>query len=89
MRGARYRRRGIVPFDHDRQLASVLVDDPDGRPLVVVKGAPESVLARCDDVPAAAHGALEELFAEGSRVVAVAVRDGSGIARWPRPTRWG
>ena len=77
---AHYRRRGIVPFDHDRQLASVLVDDPDGRPLVVVKGAPESVLARCADVPAATHDALEGLFAEGSRVVAVAVRDGSGVA---------
>ena len=76
---ARYRRRGIVPFDHDRQLASVLVDDPDGHPLVVVKGAPEAVMARCDDVPVAAHDALEGLFAEGSRVVAVAVRDGSGV----------
>ena len=77
---ARYRRRGIVPFDHDRQLASVLVDDPDGRPLLVVKGAPESVLDRCADVPATTHDALAGLFAEGSRVVAVAVRDGSGIA---------
>jgi Mg2+-importing ATPase len=76
---AHYRRRGIVPFDHDRQLASVLVDGPDGHPLVVVKGAPESVLARCDGVPGTAHATLEGLFAEGSRVVAVAVRDGTGV----------
>jgi Mg2+-importing ATPase len=76
---AKYRRRGILPFDHDRQLASVLVDDPGGDPLLVVKGAPESVLARCSDVPVTAHDVMDGLFAEGSRVVAVAVRDGSGV----------
>ena len=76
---ARYRRRGILPFDHDRQLASVLVDDPAGGRLVVVKGAPEAVLARCVDVPGTARGVMDGLFAEGSRVVAVAVRDGARV----------
>jgi len=76
---ARYRRRGILPFDHDRQLTSVLVDDPDGSTSVVVKGAPEVVLARCVDVPPTAPEVMDGLFAEGSRVVAVARRDGSGV----------
>ena len=76
---ARYRRRGILPFDHDRQLVSVLVDDPAGAPLLVVKGAPEGVLARCTGVPGAAHEVMERLFRDGSRVVAVAVRDATGL----------
>ena len=77
---ARYRRRGILPFDHDRQLASVLVDDPGDHSLLVVKGAPESVLARCVGVLPAAQDVMAALFAEGSRVVAVAVRDGTAVA---------
>jgi Mg2+-importing ATPase len=76
---ARYRRTGILPFDHDRQLASVLVDAPDVGPLVVVKGAPESVIARCVDVPATAHDVMDGLFAEGSRVIAVAERSAAGV----------
>jgi Mg2+-importing ATPase len=62
-----------LPFDHERQLASVLVDTPDGR-LLIVKGAPEGVLARCASVPAEAQTTLDELFASGTRVVAVASR---------------
>ncbi len=77
---AGYPRRGILPFDHERQMGSVLVDTPEGGLLLVVKGAPEAVLARCVDVPAEAHSVMEALFAEGSRVVAVAVRDASGAA---------
>jgi Mg2+-importing ATPase len=45
---------------------------------VIVKGAPELVLARCCDVPAAAQSVLDDQFAEGSRVVAVATRDADG-----------
>ena len=62
-----------VPFDHDRQLVSALVDSPRGR-LLVAKGAPEAVLARCDAVPDEARAALDRLFAAGVRVVAVAFR---------------
>ena len=81
---AKYQRLGVLPFDHERQLASVLVDSPDGEPLVVTKGAPEVVLDRCVDVPAGARPALEALFSEGARVVAVASRKAEGIdARGP------
>ena len=62
-----------LPFDHERQLASVLVDSPQGR-LLVTKGAPEGVLARCAHAPAEAQATLDELFASGARVVAVASR---------------
>jgi len=62
-----------LPFDHERQLASVLVDRPQGR-LLIAKGAPEGVLARCTAVPAEAQATLDGLFAAGTRVVAVASR---------------
>ena len=50
---------------------SVLLDDGAGR-VLVVKGAPEQVLANCAVVPDAARDTLAALFAEGRRVVAVA-----------------
>ena len=74
-----YVRRSMLPFDHERQLASVLVDGPDGNLLVVTKGAPEVVLDRCKGVPETARSTLEALFSEGARVVAVATRTGQGL----------
>jgi P-type Mg2+ transporter len=62
-----------LPFDHERQLASVLVDTAQGR-LLIAKGAPEGVLARCAGAPAQAQATLDRLFASGTRVVAVASR---------------
>ena len=66
-----------LPFDHERQLASVLVDTPQGRRLIA-KGAPEAVLARCATVPAQSKETLDKLFASGTRVVAVASRPLAG-----------
>ena len=51
---------------------------PDGTGLVVTKGAPEVVLDRCIDVPTGARSALDALFSEGARVVAVATRPAEG-----------
>jgi Mg2+-importing ATPase len=67
------RRIALVPFDHERRMTSALADTAEGR-LIVVKGAPESVLAHCLDVPAAAQATLQAQFAAGSRVIAVASR---------------
>lgn len=64
----------VVPFDHERRMTSALVDAPDDGRLIVVKGAPESVLTRCVDLPDAAQATLRAQFAAGSRVVAVASR---------------
>jgi Mg2+-importing ATPase len=69
-----YRRLGILPFDHKRQMSSVLVAQRDRPPMLITKGAPEAVLARCLDLPEVARTTLDSLFADGERVVAVATR---------------
>jgi len=69
-----YERLGLLPFDHDRQMASVLVRGPDTATSLITKGAPEAVLARCAAVPATAHATIERMFAEGTRAIAVASR---------------
>ncbi|HEX8971582.1 magnesium-translocating P-type ATPase [Oryzihumus sp.] len=69
-----YTRLEVLPFDHDRRLTSALVRAPDGSRLLVTKGAPESVLARCVAVPAAAQATLQARFGAAYRVVAVATR---------------
>jgi Mg2+-importing ATPase len=76
--GDAVRRVATLPFDHERRATSALVDDH-GERLLVVKGAPERVLARCHTTPAAAEGTLAALFAAGRRVVAVAVRPAGGL----------
>jgi magnesium-transporting ATPase (P-type) len=57
------------PFDPRRRRMSVLVGG-----VLHVKGAPDSVLARCTGVPEAAHGTAAALAARGLRVLAVARR---------------
>lgn len=80
-----YQRVGVLPFDHDRQLTSALVRGPGGA-RVVTKGAPEAVLARCRSVPPGMREQLDTLFAEGSRVIAVATR--SVDTATPPPQTW-
>ncbi len=82
-----YRRAGALPFDHERQLASVIVTRAGAAPLLVTKGAPEVVLTRCVDVPSAATQTLETLFADGARTIAVATRplDAADAQRDPVP----
>ncbi|WP_239309734.1 MULTISPECIES: magnesium-translocating P-type ATPase [unclassified Frankia] len=69
-----YTRLGTLPFDHDRKMVSVLVRDTADQITLVTKGAPESVLDRCLDVPQTARDQLAAEFAAGNRVVAVATR---------------
>ncbi|MFF0776408.1 magnesium-translocating P-type ATPase [Nonomuraea wenchangensis] len=71
---ARYRRLALVPFDHERRTASVLVEDGDGHRVIVTKGAPEAVLERSSPIGDQAKAMLEAEFAAGNRVVAVATR---------------
>ena len=70
-----YRRLGILPFDHKRQMTSVLVAQQGRPPMLITKGAPEAVLARCPALPESAQTTLDKLFADGERVIAVATRD--------------
>jgi len=75
----RWRRIATAPFDYERRLVSVLVDDGTHRRLIT-KGAPESVLARCAECPPAFRALLTAQFAAGARVVAVATREATGLA---------
>ncbi|HTZ43455.1 MAG TPA: magnesium-translocating P-type ATPase [Jatrophihabitans sp.] len=78
---AGYRRLGELPFDHERQLSSTVVLTPDGDRLLVTKGAPEAVLARCAEHDGPAAGTVAALFEAGSRVVAVASRPAPGLGQ--------
>ena len=73
-----YRRVAALPFDYQRRLASALVDDGAGGRTLIVKGAPELVLARCRSTPDAARAVLQRQFDQGSRVIAVATRAADG-----------
>ncbi|MEQ1702239.1 MAG: cation-transporting P-type ATPase [Ilumatobacteraceae bacterium] len=69
--GDRGRRVEVVrfPFDHHRRRMSVVVGDE-----VIVKGAPDSVLALCGDVDGSAGAAVDAYTSRGLRVLAVARR---------------
>jgi Mg2+-importing ATPase len=69
-----YRRVATIPFDHERRMASVLVDASQCERTLVTKGAPEGVLERCRNVDPGARGVLDAEFDAGARVVAVASR---------------
>jgi Mg2+-importing ATPase len=71
-------RVSMLPFDHTRRATSAVVDDA-GHRFLIVKGAPEQVLARCVEVPSGARRTLASLFADGRRVVAVASRPAPGL----------
>jgi len=71
-------RLDVLPFDYQRRLGSVLAQPDGGERRVIVKGAPEAVMARCTNVPPRAQAVLEGLFAQGSRVIAVATRPADG-----------
>ncbi|MFJ1938213.1 magnesium-translocating P-type ATPase [Kitasatospora sp. NPDC088160] len=82
---AGYTSLAVLPFDHERRMVSVLVRDTAGISTLVTKGAPESILERCADVPAAARDALAAEFAAGNRVIAVATRPGVAGSGQIRP----
>ncbi|TCP58364.1 P-type E1-E2 ATPase [Rhodovulum bhavnagarense] len=78
-------RTDAIPFDAAHRYMGTLHHDHEGRACIHVKGAPEAVLALCADQRAADGGAapldvdywhamVEELAAEGQRVIAVAAR---------------
>ncbi|HEV3157976.1 MAG TPA: magnesium-translocating P-type ATPase [Candidatus Baltobacteraceae bacterium] len=67
-----------IPFDYERRMLSVLVDDGKRR-RIITKGAPESVFARCSAVPPALIRLLNENFSAGSRIVAVAARNAADM----------
>jgi Mg2+-importing ATPase len=82
-------RRGQLPFDYQRRMGAVLADGPEGL-ILIVKGAPEAVLAACvtlggaafdETAREAALARVKALAADGLRAVAVASR------AWPDAPR--
>jgi Mg2+-importing ATPase len=71
---ADYMKLDEVPFDFERRRVSVVLRGPDG-PVLIVKGAPEGVLAGCDLDPATrekAEAFVRDRGAAGFRLLAVA-----------------
>jgi calcium-translocating P-type ATPase len=74
-------RLDVIPFDSQRGWMATAHPD-EGGALVVLKGAPEAVLERCDDAPAVlvtAAAAVQDLGREGLRVLAVATHTGTAV----------
>jgi len=74
-------RLDLVPFDHERRRTTVLVRDDTGGALIVAKGAPEDIYAVCDSVSLEQRAIVDEQFAAGARVIAVASRTAAAGAR--------
>ncbi|MEN9739864.1 MAG: hypothetical protein RLZ72_130, partial [Actinomycetota bacterium] len=60
-----------LPFDHQRRLASV-VATVGTQKMLVTKGSPDDLLPRCNGEMTEATKVLNELYSQGSRVIAVA-----------------
>ncbi|MFJ4536890.1 HAD-IC family P-type ATPase [Streptomyces tibetensis] len=67
---------GELPFETRRGYAAAVGrdGDPDMDELLVVKGAPETILPACRDLPGHASDTAHELAGQGLRVLAVARR---------------
>ncbi|MDX2933802.1 cation-translocating P-type ATPase [Streptomyces ipomoeae] len=62
------------PFEAARGYAAAVGRAGDGAPVLMVKGAPETVLPACRDLPPHASGTAQSLARDGLRVLAVAER---------------
>ncbi len=88
---AKYKKLDEIPFDFTRRMMSVLVEDPEGKAILLTKGAPEEVFHQCTHFeldgklspmdPNLMRGLREEyesLSNDGFRVLAVATKELSG-----------
>ena len=84
----KYKKLDELPFDFTRRMMSVLVEDPDGKAILLAKGAPEEVFHQCSHFeldgelspmdPNLIIGLKEEyasLSNDGFRVLAVATKE--------------
>jgi len=87
----KYKKLDEIPFDFTRRMMSVLVEDPEGKSILLTKGAPEEVFHHCSQFeldgklspmdPALIVGLKEEyasLSNDGFRVLAVATKQLTG-----------
>ena len=74
-----FRRLDAIPFESEHQFMATLHDDGRGGRVLLLKGAPEAVLARCAPEGAASNEEVleevERLARRGMRVLAVASRE--------------
>ncbi|MDN0194332.1 cation-translocating P-type ATPase, partial [Streptomyces sp. S.PNR 29] len=63
-----------LPFETSRGYAAAVGRAGDGSPVLVVKGAPETVLPACADLPSHASETAHALARDGLRIIAVATR---------------
>ena len=88
---ANYKKLDEIPFDFTRRMMSVLVQDPEGKAILLTKGAPEEVFHQCSHFeldgklspmdPKLIVGLKEEyasLSHDGFRVLAVARKELTG-----------
>jgi Mg2+-importing ATPase len=84
----KYKKLDEIPFDFARRMMSVLVENPDGKAVLLTKGAPEEVFQQCSrfeldgklspmdpQLIVGLKQKYESLSEEGFRVLAVAVKE--------------
>ena len=87
----KYRKLDEIPFDFTRRMMSVLVEDAEGKAILLTKGAPEEVFRRCShfeldgamsamepDLVIGLKQEYDSLSNDGFRVLAVATRNLAG-----------
>lgn len=71
-----------IPFASAHKFSALHVQADDKHESIIIKGAPDVVLAMCNNSPKELthwNGALETMLAQGLRVIAVATRSGSNL----------
>ena len=84
----KYKKLDEIPFDFTRRMMSVFVEDPEGKPVLLTKGAPEEVFLHCTqfeldgklsamdpDHMAGLKQEYDNLSNDGFRVLAVATKE--------------
>ncbi len=87
----KYKKLDELPFDFTRRMMSVLVENPEGKAILLTKGAPEEVFLQCShfeldgkvspmepSLIVGLHQEYESLSNDGFRVLAVATREMPG-----------
>jgi len=87
----KYKKLDEIPFDFTRRMMSVLVEDPEGKSILLTKGAPEEVFVHCSNFeldgklsPMEADQVVglkqeyDDLSNDGFRVLAVATKELAG-----------
>jgi len=87
----KYKKLDEIPFDFTRRMMSVLVEDPEGKAILLTKGAPEEIFLRCShfeldgklsamdpDQVVGLKKEYDDLSNDGFRVLAVATKELAG-----------